>query len=199
MISHIVLQAKKYVSELLSNLKEKWYEYHNLDHTLSVYERASYLANQEWLDEELQETIQLSALFHDTWFIEQYDDNEPIWAKIAEEWLKQQNYPEDKIDIIKQVILSTILWSATNTKLEQIIKDADMDNLWRNDCFKLGIDLRNEMKNIKNIEFSDKERYERISSYILNFTFFTKTQKKERNEKLEEMKNELQNIIEKLK
>jgi len=199
MISAIVLQAKEYVSELLSSLKEKWYEYHNLDHTLSVYKRASYLAIQEWLDEELQEIMQLSALFHDTWFIKQYDNNEPIWVEIAEEWLKQQNYPEDKIDIIKQVILATILWSNTNTKLEQIIKDADMDNLWRSDFFEVWISLRNELKNIKNIEFSDKERYETVSPYILNFNFFTETQKKERNKKLEENKKKLKEIIENLK
>jgi len=199
MISNIVLQAKKYISKLLFPLKEKWYEYHNLDHTLSVYKRASYLSIQEWLDEDLQEIIQLAALFHDTWFIKQYDNNEPIWAKIAEKWLKEQWYPQDKIDIIKQVILATILNSPTNNKLEQIIKDADMDNLWRDDFFQLGEALRNELKNIKWLKFTDKERYSRTASYIQIFNFFTNTQKKERNKKLKENKEELNNKIQNIK
>jgi HD superfamily phosphodiesterase len=96
---------------------------------LSVFDRASYLALNEGLDEEMQEIIQLAALFHDTGFVKQYDKNEPIGAQIAEKWLKEQNYPEDKIDIIKQIILATELNSPTLNKLEEIIKDADMDNL----------------------------------------------------------------------
>jgi len=199
MISNTVLKAKKYVEELLSPLKKKWYEFHNLDHTLSVFERASYLAQMEWLDEEIQEIIQLAALFHDTWFIKQYDNNEVIWAEIAEKWLKEQNFPEDKIDIIKQIILATILGSPTNTILEKIIKDSDMDNLWRDDCCKLEEALRNELKNIKNIKFTDKERYDRINSYIQPFKFFTETQKKERNEKLKENKKTLKTKMESAK
>ena len=195
MISNTVLKAKEYVSKLISPLKEKWYEFHNLDHTLSVYKRASYLAIQEWLDEEMQEIVQLAALFHDTWFIKQYDNNEPIWAEITEKWLKEQNYPEDKIDIIKQTILATKLGSPTDTILEKIIKDSDMDNLWRDDFFPLERALRNELKNIKNMNFTDKERYDRISSYIQTFKFFTKTQQKERNYKFEENKKILKNKI----
>ena len=191
MYSDIVLKAKDYVSNLLKDLDSKWYKFHNLKHTLSVFERASYLANMEWLDEELQEIVQLAALFHDTWFLQQYDKNEPIWASSAEKWLKEQWYPEDKIDIVKQIILATELGSPTLTKLEEIIKDADMDNLWRDDFFELEVALREELKNIKWIEFTDKERYDRISSYIQNFHFFTETQKKERDKKLEENKEEL--------
>jgi len=191
MYSDIVLKAKKYITNLLKDFDNKWYKFHNLEHTLSVFERASYLANMEGLDEEFQEIVQLAALFHDTWFLQQYDKNETIWARLAEEWLKQQWYPEDKIDIVKQIILATELGSPTITKLEEIIKDADMDNLWRDDFFELEVALRNELKNIKWIKFTDKERYDRISSYIQNFHFFTKTQKKERDKKLEENKKEL--------
>ncbi len=199
MISNTVLKAKEYISDLLSPLKNKWYEFHNLDHTLSVYKRASYLAQMEWLDEEMQEIIQLAALFHDTWFIKQYDNNEPIWSEIAEKWLKEQKIPEDKIDIIKQVILATILGSPTNTILEKIIKDSDMDNLWRDDFFLLEEALRNELKNIKNIKFTDKERYDRINSYIQPFKFYTETQIKERNQKFKENKEILKDKIESAK
>jgi len=188
MYSDIVLKAKQYVTSLLKDLENKWYTFHNLEHTLSVFERASYLANKEWLDEELTEIVQLAALFHDTWFVKQYDKNESIWASLAEEWLKQQWYPEDKIDIIKQIILATELGSPTLTKLEEIIKDADMDNLGRDDFFDLEAALRQELENVKWLKFTDKERYDRISAYIQNFNFFTETQKKERDKKLKENK-----------
>jgi len=194
--SEIVLKAKKYVTNLLKDMEPKWYTYHNLDHTITVFNRASYLAEKEGLNEELQELVQLAALFHDTGFVKQYDKNEPIWAQIAEEWLRKEGYPEDKIDIVKQIILATDLTLSPSTKLEQIIKDADMDNLWRDDAFALEVALRNELKHIKKLIFTDKERYRRINSYIQPFHFFTKTQQKERGQKLEENKKKLKQMIE---
>ena len=196
MYSNIVLKAKEYVKDLLSSLNKNKYRFHNIDHTISVFERASYLAIQEWLDEELQEIVQLAALFHDTWFIKQYDENEVIWAEIAEKWLKENSYPDDKIEIVKNTILATILWKQPTNKLEEIIKDADMDNLWRDDFCKLWKALREEILNIKGNKFSDIQWYE--NTLKLPFNFYTQTQKKERNKKLEENKKKLEEKIKSL-
>jgi predicted metal-dependent HD superfamily phosphohydrolase len=103
------------------------------------------------LDEEFVEMIQLAALFHDTGFIKQYDQNEPIGAEIAEKWLKAQNYPEDKIDIVKRIILATIPTQKPETLPCQIIKDADLDNLSSNDMFECATNLVKELKAVKNL------------------------------------------------
>ena len=200
MISNTVLKAKEYISDLLSPLKNKWYEFHNLDHTLSVYKRASYLAQMEWLDEEMQEIIQLAALFHDTWFIKQYDNNEPIWSEIAEKWLKEQKIPEDKIDIIKQVILATIPTSKNPENiLCKIIKDADLDNLWNKKFTFCNLKLKQELENIKWLNIPTNKRLENTYNFISWLEFYTNTQIKERQETFEKNKEILKDKIESAK
>ena len=194
--SDIVLKAKEYVTWLLKDLKEKWYTFHNLDHTLHVFERASYLAEKEWLDEELQEIVQLAALFHDTGFIKQYDKNEPIWAQIAEEWLKKQWYPDDKIDIVKQLILATdpSIQDPDNT-LSRIIKDADLDNLWDKTFVWCNLKLKQELENIKWLKISSDDWLKNTYNFISSLKFYTDTQKEERWEIFEENKEKLKQMI----
>jgi HD superfamily phosphodiesterase len=75
-------------------------------------------------------------LFHDVGFIIQYDDNESIGATIAKNYLKSILYPEEKIQIIESLIIATIYSHEPQNLLEKIIKDADTDNLGRDDFFE---------------------------------------------------------------
>jgi len=198
MYTNLVLKAKEYIKNLLKEYninEENGYYFHNLRHTLDVFETASYLAVKEWLDEDLKELVEISALFHDVGFIKQYDNNEEVGASIAEKFLKENNYPEDKIDLVKQTILATKLGAKIENKLQEIIKDADLWNLGRDDFFDLEKALRNELKEKKWLDFTDKQRYERVSSYVLPFNFCTKTFQKEKSEKLEENKKKLASLI----
>ena len=195
-LSNIVLKAKEYVKLFLVNIDEKhWYYYHNLGHTLDVFERASYLAKKEWLNEELIELIQIAALFHDTWFKKQYDKNEVIWAQIAEEFLKENNFPEDKIDIVKNIILATIPTKEPMSHLEEIIKDADMDNLWREDFIDKNENLYKELKIIKKLYINKKTWLENTLKLLQNHKFYTETEIQERFEQFEQYKKELENRL----
>ncbi len=198
MYTDLVLKAKDYIMNLLNKYnidEENAYYFHNLKHSLDVFQTASYLAIKEWLDEDLKELVELAALFHDVGFIKQYDNNEEIWAEIADRFLKESDYPEDKIDLVKQTILATKLGANITNKLEAIIKDADLSNLWRDDFFDLEKALRKEIKEKKWTDFTDKQRYERVSSYVLPFEFCTNTFQKERKEKLQENKKKLAKLI----
>lgn len=189
-ISDVVVDAKKYVSNLLKDLWSKGHVYHDLEHSIDVFERSAYLAQQEWLDEELQEILQLSALFHDTWFIEQYDANEVIGARIAETWLQKINFPIDKIDIIKRIVLATMPSSwKPNDILEAIIKDSDIDNMWRDDFYEKFEKIYNELKNIKWIETPFKEYARTSAEFVIWCEFYSPIQRKERDQKLQENKN----------
>jgi hypothetical protein len=44
-------------------------------------------------------------------------------------------YPKEKINIVENIILATIVTRQPNNILESIIKDADTDNLGRIDFF----------------------------------------------------------------
>jgi len=198
MYSDIVIKAKKHVNKLLKDLNDdNWYYFHNLHHTFDVFKRATQIAQKEWVNDELIEILQLASLFHDTWFIKQYYNNEEIWAQIAEEWLKQQWYPEDKIDIVKSLIMATVPdCPPPEHKIHQIIKDADLDNLWTPDWLENTDKLRKEILYLEWNDISFEDWLKKVSDFILSCKYYTKTQNEERGEMLEKNKQELKKLIE---
>jgi len=59
--------------------------------------------------------------------------------------------------MIQELILSTSPYAKPNNLLEKIIKDADMDNLGRDDFFDINEKIRKELELIKNIKIKDPD------------------------------------------
>lgn len=183
-MNNIVEQVKKYVNELLIPLENHYY--HEFNHALEVMKRAIYLWEKEWLSEEEIEMLSIACLFHDTWFIIKYDDNEFIWAKIARNFLNSMLYPENKITIIERIIMATIpKYNKPKDILEKIIKDADLDSLWRDDFIEKSNKLKREIEDIKKIKILNPEWQHWTINFLKSHKYYTKTQKKERNDKKE--------------
>jgi len=193
----IIKDAKKYVNMLLSPLEHLYY--HQYDHALDVMQRSIELWKKEWLKEDDIELVALAALFHDTWFVIKYDNNESIWAKIARNYLKSILYPEEKIKIIERLILATNP-NYKNPKdiLEKIIKDADIDNLGRIDFLEKFNNLQEELSSIKNIKTKDPEWIHWTIQFLESLKFETKTEKKERCKQKEKNIKLLKKMLEKL-
>ena len=182
MEKNILWNAKKYVNLLLSPLNKHYY--HSYEHAIDVMQRAIYLSEQENLSVDEIEMMALAGLFHDTGFIVMYDKNEPIWAKIASNYLKSINYDKNKIKLIEQIILATDP-DYTNPKniYEKIIKDADMDNLWRDDFQKKSNDIKKELETVKKIKIKDPEWHHSLVDLLISHKFNTDVQRKERDKK----------------
>jgi len=176
----IIKDAKQYVSYLLLPLED--YYYHHYEHALDVMDRSVYLWGKEWANEEEKEMLALAGLFHDTWFVIQYDKNEYIGAKIARNYLRTILYPEVKIEQIEKLILATIPNREPKDLLEQIIKDADLDNLGRADFFDKWDKLKKELELIKNIKIKDPDWHHASLDLFHGHTFYTKTQLQEREQ-----------------
>jgi len=176
-MSDIIQKAKKYVYNLTKNIltPENWYYFHNMEHFEEVYQRSKYIADKLLIHEEEKENLAIASYFHDVWYIKQYYKNEPIWAEIAKQWLEEQKFPKKRIEKIQQLILATYPFAKPNNIHEMIIKDADLDNLWRDDFF---------------------EKAEAIWKETLNMIqFYTPIQIEERQSKFIENKNKLFKII----
>lgn len=181
---NIIDEAKEYINKLLTSLDDMYY--HQYEHTLDVYERATYLGKKEGLSDEEIEFLWLAALFHDTGFIVRYDKNEPIGGKIAKNFLKTMLYPEEKIEIIEKIILATDPDYKTPQNIyEAIIKDADLDNLGREDFYEKGGKVKSEIETIKRIKIKDPDWHHAMLDLLYKNKFYTKTQKKEREEQRE--------------
>lgn len=190
MEKNILWNAKKYVNLLLSPLNKHYY--HSYEHAIDVMQRAIYLSEQENLPVDEIEMMALAGLFHDTGFIVMYDKNEPIWAKIASNYLKSINYDKNKIKLIEQIILATDPYY-TNPKniYEKIIKDADMDNLWRDDFQKRSNDIKKELETVKKIKIKDPEWHHSLVDLLISHKFNTDVQRKERDKKKQENLNKM--------
>lgn len=196
MDSKIIKNVVNYVNNLIFPLEKHYY--HQYTHSQEVMERALYIWEKEWLNNEDLEILVIASLFHDTGFIVQYDNNEIIWAKIAKNFLKSILYPDEKIKKVEDIIIATMIdYKEPKNILEKIIKDADLDYLWRESLYfyeKLN-NLKKELEDIKNIKISDLESKKWTISFLQNHKYYTKTQKDERDkQKIKNLKNLLHEI-----
>lgn len=188
----IITDIKKYVNYLLLPLEN--YYYHQYEHSIDVMQRCLYLGEKEGVSQEELELLAVAALFHDTGFVIQYENNEYIGAKIAHNYLKTILYPEDKIKIIERLILATDPKREPNGILEEIIKDADLDNLGRDDFFETAQKVKKELETIKNIKIKDPDWHHAALDVIGKNKFYTKTQTLERGEKRKQNEEKLKSI-----
>ncbi len=176
----IIEQAHDYTSKLLEKCKD--YPYHNPAHTASVFGRATYLAMAEGVEGEDLEDIQIAALFHDTGFTEQYEKNEYFGARIARTWLEWQKYEESRIVKIEGIVMATVLFSKPKSHLEEIIQDADLDNIGTKEEFFYSQNYLREIRTIGHVDIPDCAYWQFVYTLLTKYKFHTKTAKKERHD-----------------
>jgi predicted metal-dependent HD superfamily phosphohydrolase len=187
-------KAERHIMKLLDQHLSKQLHYHSIAHTTDVVQAVERLALREGVTDEGLFLLKSAATYHDAGFVEQYEANEPIGARLAEEILPKYGYTQEHIEKIKQLIYVTKIPHAPKNKLEEIICDADLDYLGRDDFHEIADKLRLELREHGKID-SDRA-WDEIQVKFLNMhTYFTKTAIKLRQEK--KMKN-LSEIMERL-
>ncbi len=136
------------------------YEYHNYAHLLDVFDVVTKLGEKEKLSNHDVFLLQTATLLHDIVYVKGRTDNEEKSVEFARSFLPSFGYLKQDIDIVCDLILVTNLKMEPKTKLEKIIRDADIDNLRREDFFEKTECLRKEQGVDKN---------EWYSSYALDF------------------------------
>ena len=103
-----------------------------------------------------------------------------------------------KINLIEEIILATDPdYKKPKNIYEEIIRDADMDNLWREDFFDRSNNLKKELELIKHIKINDPDWSHASIELLKEHEYKTNAQKTERDmkkiENLKEMIHELEN------
>ncbi|HEY6159985.1 MAG TPA: phosphohydrolase [Bacteroidia bacterium] len=172
--------AEKFVTELLEQKLSKNLLYHNLAHTLDVLECVQRLGASEKINDHEMLLLKTAALFHDTGFIERYQDNEPLACKLASETLPGFGYTEKDIEIVNRIILSTALSATVNNLLHEIIRDADLDYLGRDDFARISNNYRKEL-HLHGTSYTDKEWYQQEIRFLEHHSWFTLSAKADRD------------------
>lgn len=168
--------------------------YHNVPHTLDVVRATEILCDLERLDDESTLLLKTAALMHDAGFIEKYDKNESVGARLAGEWLPQFGYNKQQIDEICKLILTTQSPRKPDGLFQKIMCDADLDYLGRNDFFTISQSLRQEWSE-QGKSYSLNDWYELEKGFLENHFYYTDSAYGLRNKKKQENLEEIKQLL----
>lgn len=140
----ILHKAKDYVENLFKDKLSSVYFYHNFIHTTFTVNKAEEILRNTEVPEEDQEKVLLALWFHDTGYIECAKEHEEAGVRIAEKFLRNENYPEKGIEEISRLILATKITYQPQDLLEKIVKDADCSHFASHDYNDISDALRKE-------------------------------------------------------
>jgi predicted metal-dependent HD superfamily phosphohydrolase len=164
------------VAEYVFNLyKEKLpndYVYHNYNHTLDTVKAVKKLAKSYNFTSRSYEVLMMAAWFHDTGYIETYEDHEEASVKLMKTYL-EGNYPDEDIAEIEALILSTKHGVNPDGSLQEILHDADYVNLGtKKFCHRADL-LRIEWERILQKTYTEMEWAQLQLQFLISTTFKT--------------------------
>ena len=182
------MEYEKIKKIILKELKENLPEhlsYHSVMHVKDVINAVEEIAVAENVDGEDLMLLKTAALFHDSGFLHGAKDHEQKSCEIAQKYLLDYGYSQPQIDKIKGMIMATKIPQSPNNKLEEILADADLDYLGRDDFFKIGDKLFDELT-MFGIVNSERDWNLLQEKFLESHHFFTKTAINNRNQKKQE-------------
>ena len=191
------MKAERHIMKVLEDQLSMNLHYHSIRHTKDVTEAAERIALMEGITDEDLFLLKSAASYHDAGFVEKYDQNEEIGMRMARDTLPKYGYTKSQIDVIDGLIKATEIPQSPKTLLEQIMCDADLDYLGRDDFHEIADLLRKELKEHGKIN-SDRLWDEIQVKFLTQHTYFTKsaisTRQKKKLKHLEEIKHKLKSF-----
>ncbi|MFQ3214673.1 MAG: hypothetical protein ACJAT1_000188 [Marivirga sp.] len=171
--------AKQYALDRLSSELSSDLFYHHVEHTIDVCNAIEGIAMEEGIVGNDLILLRTAGIFHDIGFIEQYANNEPVAVQIAQKVLPGYDYSDSEINIISELILATRVPQEPKTHLEEIICDADLDYLGRDDFDAISHSLMKEWIAYGLVD-TEEEFNEKQLSFFNAHHYFTDTAKRNR-------------------
>lgn len=171
------MQFKKAVSFILKKLENELplhLSYHNADHVRDVYLAAEHISKQEGIADHEIKLLLTAAGFHDSGFLKGADNHEEESCRIATRTLPGFGYSQDDIEKICAMIIATKIPQDPKNHLEEILADADLDYLGRDDFFIISERLFQEFL-ATGIVHNEEEWYRLQTKFFENHHYFTQT------------------------
>ena len=148
--------------------------YHTAIHTADVILQIEILASGEKVSEEELLLLKTAALMHDVGFLISYANHEIKSVELTKEILPTYQYTFQQIDKIVKLIEVTRPNEKPTNKLENIMKDADLDFLGRLDYINISEKLFKEIvefeKEMTHLEWMQKQR-----DFFVKHKYYTDT------------------------
>ncbi len=181
------------IDKLEQELSDKL-TYHGLHHTLDVLYTTEELCYFEKVSPYEAMLLKTAALYHDSGFTINNLDHEVLGCNIAKSTLPNYGYTSEEIQIICGMIMATKIPQSPRNHLEEIICDADLDYLGRDDFYTIGQTLFEEFKAYRVVD--DEEAWNRLQvKFLEGHRFFTHTNQHRRTNKKQKYITELKSVV----
>jgi predicted metal-dependent HD superfamily phosphohydrolase len=186
--------AEKFILDKLKSDLPEGLTYHSYRHVMDVLQAARTYADMEGIDEYEQQLLQTAVLFHDAGFIIQSRDHELYGCEIARKNLPDFGYTQEEIERICGMIMATKIPQSPQNVCEQIICDADLDYLGRDDFWNIGNELYRELS-VYGV-LNNEQDWNRLQlKFLTGHHYFTPSAIKLRKEKKDLHTEMIRNIV----
>jgi uncharacterized protein len=174
--------AIAYIIERLEGELSPTLTYHSLFHTQEdVIPATRRLGELIGLSTQDIQLLEVAAAYHDAGFLLQYREHELAGVKMVQENLPRYGFFKEHIHSVSGMIMATRLPQSPKNSMEEILADADLDSLGREDFFERGNKLREE-RTIRGEQISDEAWFKEQIRFLKSHRYFTQAARTLRNE-----------------
>ena len=175
-------KAEEFILSKLENELSPTLFYHNTQHTLDVLDASIKIAHAEKIPAEAIKLLRVAVLFHDAGFIHVYKNHEERGCELVMEYLPGFHFTQEQVELICGMIMATKIPQNPQNLLEEIIADADLDYLGRDDVYTIAGYLYDELK-IHVKKMSEEEWLRFQVNFLKHHHYYTGYSKKLREPK----------------
>lgn len=165
---------EEFVLEKLERELSPTLYYHNVKHTIDVYNQVELIGISEGVSRADLLLLRTAALLHDVGHIADYDTHEEMSVHFARLHLPRFRYTPEQIDRIAELIMATKLPHNPRNSLEMIMCDADLEYLGRTDYQPVAQTLYRELHERGRVGNIEEWRLMQIK-FIERHQYFTTT------------------------
>jgi len=177
--------VKQFILKKLQDELPQHLSYHSVGHVKDVCVATEEIAGKEGITGEELTLLLTAALFHDSGFLYGAAEHEKKSCDIARQYLPEFDYTTGQIELICGMIMATRIPQTPHNLLEQIIADADLDYLGRDDFFIIGNRLYEELAMYGIVNNKNDWNLLQVK-FLENHHYFTDTAIRQRKAKKDE-------------
>lgn len=147
--------------------------YHGLTHTMEVAGACNKIGKASGLSDDDLEVVTIAGWFHDLGHIEIDAGHEEKSVEFATNFLKEQNYPAEKLEKVVSCIRATKVPQKPQNLLEMVICDADLHHVGTKDFFDKNELLKVELETLTGKTTSEAAWLKTSIDFFSQQKFFT--------------------------
>lgn len=169
----LVNKTASFVTELLVTNIPDTYTYHNISHTREVVAASRLIGKKSGLSDEELTILTIAAWFHDTGFVFTYNNHEDASIAFAKQFLESKGLADKSINKVVECIEATKIANKPESRLSEILCDADLYNLSQNYFYIKLFELQEERRKVLHENMENISFWESTYGFLLHHSYFS--------------------------